>query len=593
MTFNKNRTIRLYLLSIFLIVSGVFAVFLAANLFASKNTASKIEQMRNREFPLVQQLLLAQRDVEQLKELFEDAVAFESDFLIMEAQEHADSIKARLEHVDALYDGGREDVVVLKSLLEQYTHLGAALAKKMVMNPSDPAQFNESAVIANGVYKTLRHAVANEVEQQQRRYAEHLATINEDFNVSNRLAAFVGVALLMVLFIFTRTMAKKIMATIKRTDEIKGAFMTTISHELRTPLNGIKGAIELIEGVSSNGEDRELMDVAKTSVTKMEHVVDDIILFTELSSGIQVNSKSPFNLKSAIQDILDYAYAQSAKKGIAFELNMAMPQGEIVCDEGKVVKIVWQLLSNAVQFTEFGVVRLSIELKRERLGGEEHCLAITITDDGPGIDEHYKASLFQPFEQGEKGWNRAFQGLGLGLTMSLKLVKCLGGTLSINNRPDTHGVIAAVMIPCAFIESESESAAADASLLPTSSVLVVEDNRANQIVIQKLLEKLDLPSELASNGEEALALIKAHPDFSMILMDCQMPVMDGFEATKAIRELEGKIKDVPIVAVTANTRSEDREACLKAGMDDFLEKPIKLGSVQGTISKHLNRDVKK
>ncbi|MEJ2681983.1 MAG: response regulator, partial [Gammaproteobacteria bacterium] len=333
--------------------------------------------------------------------------------------------------------------------------------------------------------------------------------------------------------------------------------------------------------------------IAYTSAHTMTKTVNDIILFSELMSGDPTMMLSRFNLRSAIETLLASVQNKCNEKSIALHTTFTIPRSEIVCDERKLIRAISHLLDNAIKYSDQGTVSLNVSAAPSPDAPHQSQLYIRIEDEGPGIDDSLFENLFLPFAQGNSAWNRKFQGIGLGLAMSHMIMSSLGGTLSVSNRQNASGVIALATVPCTFIEKDTSKIENDALMADTESTqappryaLIVEDNITNQIILKKLLENIGLITSIAQNGEEAIKQVRENY-YDIVFMDCQMPVMDGFEATKAIRQLQTQNKRTPIIAITANTRDADKAKCLEVGMDDFLEKPINLPHIELTVNKYL------
>lgn len=596
MTFNNNSAIRFYLLTIIIIVSCVFGAFLLANYYATQKNTSRIVILQEKEFPLIQKLLQIQRETEQLRALFSDAVSFESEFLIQEANEHTALIEKLIDDINQLYSGDKNIAGNLRTALSYYNNLATILSDQMIESDGELDKFSESARRANDAFLNLEQVISITLGQQQERYTRYVEDMNLNFRNTHNSAALFGMVLIIILIVFSRIISSRIMFSIKKADHLKESFLLTISHELRTPLNGIKGAIDLMKTSDFNNEQKELIGIAKTSMTKMTQTVDDLLLFTELTTGNPIEVRSCYSLKDSIRDLLNYTEAQCLEKEINFSVDISLPTEKIECDHQKLSRTLWQLLKNAVYYTDKGTIYLKITANLNDTESSNGSLTVTIIDDGSGISEQYLDKLFIPFEQQNIGWNREHQGIGIGLPMANKLVECLKGQLEIQNREDAHGVKASFTIPCVFVtpgpiviplandpnclEQQPHNRKDKQSL---GRALIVEDNKINQLILKKTVERLGLNTVIVENGYEAVQLIQKE-QCSIIFMDCQMPVMNGFEATEKIRELGGEMKTIPIIAVTANTMDEDKRRCYSAGMTAVIEKPVNMNVIENIIN---------
>lgn len=260
------------------------------------------------------------------------------------------------------------------------------------------------------------------------------------------------------------------------------------------------------------------------------------------------------------------------------------------------IHILRRLLENAYKFTQQGRIAFDLKAIRNPLDETRAEIMFSVTDSGPGIKQAHIEAMFRPFHQLDGSFTRKYGGLGIGLAICKAVSDCLKGRLSFDNRADSGGAIVTFQFPATI-----QKASASASQIPLERsvtlanktpgapplVLIVEDNRVNQAVLDKMLKKIGARTALAGNGVEALDRLKLQsPD--LILMDCQMPVMDGFDATERIRHLGGSLSQLPIIAVTANTMEADRQRCLKVGMNDFISKPVDLTVLKERLAAYIN-----
>ncbi|NRB42323.1 MAG: response regulator [Pseudomonadales bacterium] len=363
--------------------------------------------------------------------------------------------------------------------------------------------------------------------------------------------------------------------------QLKNNFLTAISHELRTPMNAILGGLQVaqqhpLEHLKSP------LDIVQHGATDLLRLINDILIHTEVQSdNIRINADN-----IAIKPLLDslhQRYQTSCKeKGLRLEwlVNPAMPAW-LSADEEKIVIILVKLLDNAVKYTERGVVKFTLTCDQ---GRSPWLLQATIQDSGMGIAEEEQGAIFEAFTQKESGFQRGFGGLGLGLSICRKLITALEGELSLESSLG-KGCCFSVTLA---VESGEAPQLDSVRMLASAElpILVVEDNLVNQKVMQMMLEKLGYSSMIAKHGEEALEVLDKET-VSLILMDLQMPVMDGFSCTEEIRKRNDDIKDIPIIAVTANLMDADKERCIQSGMNDFLKKPVQLEILQASLSHYV------
>lgn len=363
---------------------------------------------------------------------------------------------------------------------------------------------------------------------------------------------------------------------LERSNKIKDDFLITISHELRTPLAGIVGALSLSKNSRSLDDFQSNYQLIEKSTNRMSDTIDSILSLTEISTGdIKVN-RQPCHIASELKELLEGFDSQCREKQLAFNSDIQLdPHQQYVIDSSKLTVILTQLLQNAVNFTRKGQVSLQINATEQSQGIE-----INIYDTGEGIPEDQLSLIFEAFQQLSGGYARAHEGLGIGLTLCRRLTDLMGGTLKVQSKLNM-GTHVTVTLPAESVAAAAPSP--EQQQLPTVHTLVVEDNLINQKVLTGMLNKLGCTTTIANNGKEALDQVaSAKPD--IVFMDCQMPVMDGIEATRHLRETFSD-EALPIIAVTANALSNDRERCFAAGMNDYLVKPVKLTTIKDALQK--------
>lgn len=372
---------------------------------------------------------------------------------------------------------------------------------------------------------------------------------------------------------------------------LKDNFMSTISHELLTPINGIRLSLSLCNP-ELDKETKGLIASAKQSSQHLNNLVDSMITFMEARRGTLKLHKQAYDLKSSLHRIYrDFKVGVDGAIDVQMEWVDNTPKW-IVSDEKKFSQIVVQLLSNAVTFTHKGDVMIRCEA--EELESNTALLVITVKDSGTGISSSMQSHLFDAFSQADGSHSREQGGLGIGLANVKDIMALLKGSLSLDSI-EGQGSVFSVRIPVTLVAEDEierlENIAAAAAKKttcslsqesPSAEILVVEDNPVNMKLLLQVLIKLNYSTRAAVNGREALEALREHPNIAVILMDCQMPVMDGFEATRRIR-LQSQHKSIPIIGVTANTTSEDRQHCRDAGMDDYLAKPVTMKMIDAVL----------
>jgi signal transduction histidine kinase/ActR/RegA family two-component response regulator len=355
----------------------------------------------------------------------------------------------------------------------------------------------------------------------------------------------------------------------------KSDFLAMMSHEMRTPLNGIIGMTSLLESKSMDEAQRECVEVIRRSGETLLAIIDDVLDFSKIEAGCLRLENTDFDPARAVLDAMKIVERSAAVKSLRLSshLDPALPP-LVAGDVMRLRQILLNLLSNAVKFTAEGEIIAHAELRSTSSGGFE--LYFSVADSGIGIAEEQRSRLFQPFSQADASIARMFGGTGLGLAISKRLAGLMGGTIGVESRLGAGSRfwftirVAAPAVPPPQPKSQTAAAPPAKGL----RLLLVEDNPINRKVALLMLQKLGYQVDVANDGAEALQAA-ASTRYDLILMDCVMPVVDGFEATRRLRAAGGHSAEVPILAMTANAFADDRKACLAAGMNDFLSKPVR------------------
>lgn len=372
---------------------------------------------------------------------------------------------------------------------------------------------------------------------------------------------------------------KQAVHALESSNKIKDDFLTSISHELRTPLAGIIGALSIAQDSSNKEELLNYKSLVSKSAARMSDTIDSILCLSEINSGTLKPHPIDFVFRDQIDEHIHQIRLQCQEKNISFNTVINTPRSHVYKgDINKIRLIILNLLQNAVNFTDKGHIDLSIE---ELNNGDQSHLDIHVRDTGTGIEKEKLNTIFEAFQQLSAGYTRSQEGLGIGLTICKSLANILNGHLSVESIQG-RGTHVYVRIPISIVSTEYRNQPKENDF-EAINVLIVEDNLVNQKILMSIAKKLTESVSLANNGAECLEAVAKHkPD--IIFMDCQMPIMDGFEATEKLRASYSK-EELPIIAVTANALSQDRERCFDAGMNDFLSKPVKIDDIKTTLNK--------
>ncbi|QCU89632.1 PAS domain-containing hybrid sensor histidine kinase/response regulator [Thiomicrorhabdus sediminis] len=361
----------------------------------------------------------------------------------------------------------------------------------------------------------------------------------------------------------------------------KTDFLSVMSHEIRTPLNSVIGNAGLLLSEDLAEDIAKPIEMIKRSGEHLLYLINDILDFNRLEAGKVELEKSPFRLRQQVDTIMEMSMTNAKLKKLQLVSDIAEPLAEFyIGDEGRLRQILLNLVSNAIKFTEQGSVTITVE-------NIERGVRFEITDTGIGIAESAIPKLFSEFSQADSSTSRKFGGSGLGLSICKKLVEAMGGNIGVQSQLNSGTTFwfELPLLPASDkdVASKQESTE-DVAPKRALKVLVAEDNAANQFLIRAVLEKFGHQVKVVENGLLAYESVQ-QDDYDLVLMDMQMPEMDGLQSTQNIRMLEGSFANIPIIALTANTHESDYEAVMAAGMNDFITKPIHLPTLQKILAK--------
>ncbi|MRW89629.1 response regulator [Duganella sp. FT80W] len=378
----------------------------------------------------------------------------------------------------------------------------------------------------------------------------------------------------------------------------KSEFVANMSHEIRTPMNAVLGVAYLLENTALSPAQKEYVGMIRSSGQGLLNILNDVLDFSKIEAGRMELLPQPFRVRELLDSVATVMMLNASMRGITLEIHADEEVPPVLVGDGmRLQQILINLVGNAVKFTEQGGV--SVRAALDQVGPDGVRVRFSVRDTGIGIDKEQQERLFRAFDQGDASTTRRFGGTGLGLAICRRLTALMGGDIGVSSAPGEGSefvvtlpfVVAdadpgqALPVPAASTPAETVPPAPESRRLQGLRLLLVEDHPLNQVVARGMLEHAGASVDVAENGQLAVDRLRdAAEDYDMVLMDVQMPVMDGYEATRHIRHTLGLT--LPVLAMTAGVMQSEQDLCIAAGMNDFIAKPVDVEQMLDTISRH-------
>ena len=381
----------------------------------------------------------------------------------------------------------------------------------------------------------------------------------------------------------------------ERANDAKSNFLARMSHDIRTPMNGIVGMTKIArDNVGNNEKVVFALDRIDSASNQLKNLINDVLDMSKLESGKTILAFEPFNINTILENLKDVFADMISEKGIHFEMEKHDIQHEnLIGSPIHIQRIIQNIESNAIKYNKPNG-RLKIEIEEKFLQNNQTSFRFTISDTGIGMTDKFKQHLFEPFSRENENAGTQYMGTGLGMAITKELLDLMNGSISVESTLG-EGTVFVVEIPCEIninADDEQEEKAAVIDNLSGLNILVVEDNKINAEIVEYILEKSGAQVTLANNGKDAVDMFFESPEnyYDIILMDVMMPVMNGYEATRNIRKLQRKdAGKIPIIAMTANAFTKDKQDAIDAGMNEHVAKPLDINQLLEIISKYKHK----